>query len=524
MPQQQLGAKKRSKAQKEQLAVVHTKHAEAETLEPSVDSLKSSLASVQEKLVATKSALSNASSNLEIAQDQLHAAKGKCADLYSTLRVERRKLQRTAARKGLLEQQIKILKSVELPSSRGDAARAIQLLNETKSEKMHLESRLSQLMEKCALEASHSKQKQSVLKEQLVIVKKKTQILQKHCDHMPEIKAKAIKRAKDYANKENRTYKMIQKGAYSPQSRELACTLVAAGCSREYVGKVIKAVCKNAGVTVHGSMSRRTVSRAILEGGIAAQIQIGHEIAQADGKYPAVKHNRILMIHVILAFTVSEDGTSNKHVAYDSHHINLKVPSYTDDGAKPAHENRLLGITSSPNQTAEGQAEDTVEKLGDALEMYNKSPLAKHFKQYVRVVKAISLLRGVNTDHCTKAKKYADVMEGKMIDATRQLLGEEQVLDKSWEEIENLFDDAWDKMVSKLGGIAAWDKLSRDEQALQHAIMIKKTLISLGEEKYAGLPEEDKKELDFFIWVGCRLLPSHLEIVGWGIVREGAHY
>jgi hypothetical protein len=25
-------------------------------------------------------------------------------------------------------------------------------------------------------------------------------------------------------------------------------------------------------------------------------------------------------------------------------------------------------------------------------------------------------------------------------------------------------------------------------------------------------------------WVLCRLLPSHLEIVGWGIVREGAHY
>jgi hypothetical protein len=71
------------------------------------------------------------------------------------------------------------------------------------------------------------------------------------------------------------------------------------------------------------------------------------------------------------------------------------------------------------------------------------------------------------------------------------------------EEIENLFDDAWDKMVEELGGKAAWGKLSRDEQALQHAIMIKKTLISLGEDKYAALSEEEKKELDFFIWVGC---------------------
>ena len=203
---------------------------------------------------------------------------------------------------------------------------------------------------------------------------------------MPDIKAKAIKCAKDYANKENRTYKLLHKGVYSPKARELARTLVAAGCSREYVGRVIKAICKNAGVTVQGSMSRRTVSRAVLEGEIAAQIQIGHELAQAE------------------AFTVSEDGTSNKHVPYDSHHINLKVPSYTNDGAEPTHENRLLGITSSPDQTAEGQAEDTVEKLGDALEIYNKSPLAKRFKQYMHVVKAMSLLRGGNTDHCTKAK------------------------------------------------------------------------------------------------------------------------
>jgi predicted phage tail protein len=153
--------------------VVNAKHADAATLEPNADSLKSSLASVQEKLVATKSALLNASSNLDKAQDELHATKDKCADLYSTLCVERRKLQRTTARKGLLEQQIKLLKSVELPSCRGDAACAIQLLNETKSENMHLGSKLSQLMEKCALEASHSKQKQSVLKEQLAVVKKK---------------------------------------------------------------------------------------------------------------------------------------------------------------------------------------------------------------------------------------------------------------------------------------------------------------------------------------------------------------
>jgi hypothetical protein len=53
------------------------------------------------------------------------------------------------------------------------------------------------------------------------------------------------------------------------------------------------------------------------------------------------------MIYKTLAFTVSGDGTSNKQ--YNSHHINLKVPSYTNDGAEPMHENHLFGITSSPD-------------------------------------------------------------------------------------------------------------------------------------------------------------------------------
>ncbi len=49
--------------------------------------------------------------------------------------------------------------------------------------------------------------------------------------------------------------------------------LIAAGCSKEYVGSIIQMICKKAGVTVQGKMSRCTVSRAILKGGIAAQIQ-----------------------------------------------------------------------------------------------------------------------------------------------------------------------------------------------------------------------------------------------------------
>jgi len=177
-------------------------------------------------------------------------------------------------------------------------------------------------------------------------------------------------------------------------------------------------------------MSRRTVSRAVLEGGIAAQIQIGHELAQAEVLQclkMALQTSMCLMIHItsILKSIYTNDGMSlhMRIICLESH----------------LHLIRLLRASRRYSG-----------KLWGCLGNKNKSPLQNGSNQYMRVVKAMSLLRGVNTDHCTKAKKYADVMEGKMIDATRQLLGEEQILDKSWEEIETVFDDAWERMVEEL--------------------------------------------------------------------------
>jgi len=111
----------------------------------------------------------------------------------------------------------------------------------------------------------------------------------------------------------------------------------------------------------------------------------------------------------------------------------------------PTHHHRFLGIVSSPDQSAEGQAEDLVEQIEDSLKIYNKSPLAKRSGHFIRLVKAISLLKGVNTDHCSKEKKFSEIMKSKVVDAVRELLGETEVLEKSWEEIDVLFDKARDE-------------------------------------------------------------------------------
>ena len=90
-----------------------------------------------------------------------------------------------------------------------------------------------------------------------------------------------------------------------------------------------------------------------------------------------------------------------------------------------------------------------------------------------------------------------------MVDAVRKLLGETEVLEKSWEEIDVLFDKARDDMIDRAGGQDAWEALSEADKALQQAIMMKQTLILLGEDKYAEMSEEEWHDLDFFVWTGC---------------------
>jgi hypothetical protein len=279
------------------------------------------------------------------------------------------------------------------------------------------------------------------------------------------------------ATKENQNHKLRHKGIYSPEARQLARELVIAGCTQEYVGNVIQQVCGAAGVTVDKRMSRRTVSRAVAEGHVAAQMQIAHEITQSGG------------------FTASGDGTSNKNVNYDSRFVHIN----NVDGT---HKSRFLGLHSSADQSSEQQVNDWIEIISDILNVYEKSPLAQRSGNFMRLVEVLQLLKGMNSDHCGKEKKTAHGMEDKKHTASLELLGEKQ-MSKDLEAASAAFTTVKTEMIRAAGGSDAWAALSQNEQAEQTAIMTKKVIISMGENSYSGLSEQERRELDFFIWVGC---------------------
>lgn len=93
------------------------------------------------------------------------------------------------------------------------------------------------------------------------------------------------KRLQEVMRNRPSVFKLMVKGAYSRQARTLARYLVRNGMAESKVGAAIQKVGEILGIEVKGNMSKRSVHRAILEGGIAADIQLVFEIASASSEY-----------------------------------------------------------------------------------------------------------------------------------------------------------------------------------------------------------------------------------------------
>lgn len=249
-------AAKRSRAQKQQLAAIHARKAADQVpdapAEVTVASLATLLTAVQEELHTTQVDLAVAESDLQGTQELLQTSEKTAADLKHAARVERRKLQRAVAAKEKLKAQIKLLETADKSATAENAKRAVAFLQETNAENAQLKNKLSNLLDKCALESKQSEAQNAKLHVQLQKSRRKVKNLRNCVNRISEVKATAVK----HTTKENQSHKLCHKGVYSPETRQLACELVIAGCTQEYVGNVIQQVCGAAGVTVDKKMSR----------------------------------------------------------------------------------------------------------------------------------------------------------------------------------------------------------------------------------------------------------------------------
>jgi hypothetical protein len=119
--------------------------------------------------------------------------------------------------------------------------------------------------------------------------------LQKQCAQAIAVREREVEKARQRIVKEKSVHTLLKKGVYTEETQNLIRLLVQAGCSQEYIGKVIHAIFRTAGISVVGDVSRHTVSRIVSEGYYAAQVQLGYEMQNTEGMYLCLNNSHVLI-------------------------------------------------------------------------------------------------------------------------------------------------------------------------------------------------------------------------------------
>ena len=201
--------------------------------------------------------------------------------------------------------------------------------------------------------------------------------------------------------------------------------------------------------------------------------------------------------------TFSADGTGHCNINYNSRHVNLTAEDYGSSDESKKHVIRFLGIMPSLDNSSEEAIKDWKSTLGSIIDIYNCSPLGKHYGTILQMVDIFAKLTGMMSDHCAKEKKDATKLEELKLEAVFQKLGEKEVLEKSTADLVPAFLKAYENLVDKNGGKHKWETLSESNQREQMYKMNEVLIIELGQNAYEMLSDNEKRTLSLFIWAGC---------------------
>ena len=416
-----------------------------------IEELENLLADRDTECHRLKSELDKANQKLHMHKDSSALWQEKHEKTYHELRMQRQTTQRGQQKLTQLQDQIQILKTAEKETSkqllRGsrESHKAIALL-EKQNDTLH--NRLSMSMAKWTLQLENSHAKLAKSTSDLKELRNKASKLRKAVKLGKEQKEQAIASVKKKIVDQQSVHYLMQKGVFTKQTRNVVHLLVKAGCSRNLVGEVILAVLQSAGITGVGSISRTSVSRILREGYFAAQIQLGYEMKNAE------------------SMTFSADGTSHCSINYNSCHVHLIAEDYTSpEGSSKQRVTRTFGIQSSKDGSSEQAITYWKNGLKNISELFNNSPLGKRSGGLLKFINLLIKLAGMSTDHCSKEKKDARLLEALKAWAVDQHLGEEKMLEMTLLEIHDYFKKAEEEMIRKAGGSNKWNKLSDIKKA-----------------------------------------------------------
>ncbi|TFY83099.1 hypothetical protein EWM64_g903 [Hericium alpestre] len=228
-------------------------------------------------------------------------------------------------------------------------------------------------------------------------------------------------------------------------------------------------------------MSRRTVQRAVSEGGIASKVQVAYKLAQAKG------------------FTASSDGTSHRKINYEARHVNLIAPCYSDPSAPAAHQTRLVGVNQALDHTSETQFAGWQASVNEMSMLLDEAPFAMKEKVTLQPDDFARKLKGMHGDHASDQLKTARAMQAWKTAVVQKDLGLVWMVSMPVEELDRRTSEAIDAEMDACGGQDGWssldnmDRLERVNSALSGLAMV------LGTEVMAELPPEEECALLFFL-------------------------
>ncbi|KAJ7662048.1 hypothetical protein DFH06DRAFT_987532 [Mycena polygramma] len=277
------------------------------------------------------------------------------------------------------------------------------------------------------------------------------------------------------------TQSLKESGIISADIRACVRDIVGIGAPLEGVSKIIHAVAKGLNIKIKDDISTRSAGRIVLEGGVAAHLQIVDAVKNVDH------------------FTASGDGTSHKHLNYEARFIT-------------SNEKLLaLGLAQAPNHTSEEQLAGWQKLIEEMYAEYNASPLGRAHPEDFRTF--FIKITGLMTDHAADQKKLRALFEALKKRMDREVRGENVLLRLGAPELLDAIYEISKKKIDAAGGMAAWDALSADERDHRNSTLHAELCQIYGHEEFMKLSQAERDDVDFFLGGGCFMhkdLNAHL--------------
>ncbi|EIW73849.1 hypothetical protein CONPUDRAFT_78464, partial [Coniophora puteana RWD-64-598 SS2] len=459
----------------------------------------------EEALVQTQDELEKALENTTIVEGELGRKGKQLADTRNALKTVEKKLAKAVGRTKKI--------SRKLQTSQQAMKRARALKNNAKAHlgvlqcsiipSLHAASalavereQLARISETAALrqDLQFNQQQQQELKQKLTTVQNKAR--QHQMRALRAVRTLATAQNKHHSklsfrkSMEQRLLGRGRHGTYSSRFRAIIRTLALAGCAQDSIGRVIRLLYRSVGVTLSKDVSQRTVSRTLLEGGIASQIQVAAEMEQAT------------------AITISSDDTSHRNINYSSKHATLTTRR--DDGSID-HQVRFLGVESTLDHTSIRQAHDWELKIQTLSALYTTFKAADAANEGTGTtfggIEFTKKLMGVHGDHAADQKATFKLLQKWKERNTYLGLGYEVMHSGNLPSDEPAYGVAWreanDALTHQVGGPDGWAQLEMSEQASKSAEMLEKVAMTWGKLRFTALLPDERRARMLLVRAGC---------------------